>query len=120
MDVRDVCMETVIQFRLMLQKQMNPSVDISTDYDQSKRRLQVARQNLAGRRVDRVGTKANRGTGSISVLVGMVDSANHEERRRLAEAKRREADQFLDATVVSSETRALPLMEEAEEPGNAS
>jgi len=63
-----ICMETVIQWRIMMQKMHKPSANIATEYNQAGRRRQTARESLDARRADRIAAKdGGRGTNIAEV-----------------------------------------------------
>ena len=76
-DLHRICMETVIQWRIEMQKLHAPRTAIGSEYHQSVKRMQTARENLAARRADRIATKGGgRGTNiNIAVVAGNVDAA---------------------------------------------
>lgn len=92
-DVQTICMETVQQYRIRLLEQRFPSRDYSTQFDQSHRRGQQARVNLAARRTDRLGTapgKAgtiNIGNMNVAVMSGQVDQKKVIELEQRAKAQ---------------------------------
>lgn len=94
-DVSTICMETVLQFRINLLRIAKPTADYSIEYNQSYRRMQQARENLAARRVDREGTAAGKGgkggkttvnnrTINVAIMSGQVDERKILELQREA------------------------------------
>ena len=90
-DVHTICMETVLQFRINLLRVSKPTADYSVEYNQSFRRMQQARENLAARRVDREGISKGKGsktvtnnTLNIAVMAGQADERAILELQRAA------------------------------------
>lgn len=114
-DVSTVCMETALQFRLQLAQRNKPDLDISVAYNQAFLRMQKARENLAARRVDRVGTKAKSGTTNnfnVAVMAGAVTP----EQRQTQIVQRQELDlageaKFLEGTVLQAKNVDQPKQE---------
>lgn len=97
-DVETICMEAVIQYRVNLFRQRYPSRDYSNEYNQSYLRQQRAKENLAARRVDRVGVAGGKGGGGrgqiinngnlvISVAAGSVDEKRMMELQQQARSQ---------------------------------
>jgi len=111
MDVETICMETVLQFRTNILRQRHPKEDYDVTYNQSAKRLQQARENLAARRDIRIGARdpknASRagiqiGNMNVAVMAGSVD-----EKRVLAHQQSTKPQltndlDFLDTTVDSA------------------
>lgn len=103
-DITQICMETVIMFRLQNAQSFKPNLDISEPFNQSFKRKQTARQNLTARRVDRVGTKANGGsTTNIAVIAGNITPEMEAERRRARKKDETDQIEFINGTLVTSD-----------------
>jgi hypothetical protein len=95
-DVHTICKETMMQYRYDVLSARHPSRDYSLQYNQSVRRAQQARENLAARRVDHIGgggghtqgkggaTTITHNTTNIAVLAGQVDEKKVLELQRKA------------------------------------
>lgn len=91
-DVHTLCMEEVIQFRLQVLGQRFPNRDYTNAYNQSFRRAQQARENLAAHRTDRMSPSGHCGRGgvhignmNVAVMSGSVDEKRMLELQRDAE-----------------------------------
>jgi hypothetical protein len=95
-DVQTLCLETVQQYRIRMLEQRFPSKDFSTNYDQSYRRGQQARVNLAARRTDRMAAGASKngtiniGNMNVAVMAGQVDQ------QKIVELQQKAKEQLLN------------------------
>jgi len=111
-DLHRLCMETVIQWRLEMEQMHNGRLNIGTEYNQTIRRMQQARKNLAASRAAR--TAAKHGGGSrtivnIAVAAGTVDPTKVLEIKQVrAKQMDAELDDFLDARTDNTPQKALP------------
>ena len=73
-DLNGIAMEKVIQFRLLSEKRAKKTTDIDREFNSSKQREMVHRQNLGARRQTRIndGAKTNV-TNNIVSIVGAID-----------------------------------------------
>ena len=72
MDVGSICMETVVQLRLLRHQATKPKQYSPAEYAASVRRLDKARENLASRRSDRLGRNSK--SLNVAVLVSQMGS----------------------------------------------
>ena len=94
-DVYGLAMEKVIQYRLLLEKKIHPRADIERDFHSSSIRVQVYRQNLAARRVDRIsgkGTKVINQT-NIAIIASQMDAEKLDEMKRKIDRLNAEEDE---------------------------
>ncbi|MCL2641599.1 MAG: hypothetical protein FWD53_12185 [Phycisphaerales bacterium] len=122
-DVHTICMETVLQFRINLYRLAKPTADCGTEYNQSFRRMQQARENLAARRVDREGLGGLGGKGkgknitnntlNIAVMAGQADEKAIMELQRSArkqlDADAATLDGMKDTAGLIAELDAAPI-----------
>lgn len=75
-DVRRICMEKVLQYRMEMEQMNRPTTDVAREYNQSVRRVQQARENLLARRSDRVASAKNKHehTHSVIAAAGELDA----------------------------------------------
>lgn len=73
-DLNGIAMEKVIQFRLLSEKRVKKTADIDREFNSSKNREMVHRNNLGARRQTRIndGAKTNV-TNNIVSIVGAID-----------------------------------------------
>lgn len=110
-DVKNICMETVLQNRIMLMQFRRPETYDPKAYHESTIRMQRARENLGARRADREGlthggrgNKVNNNTVhlSVSVLAGKDGSLIEERRAKVIESQVVE-QKFLESTFAQTE-----------------
>ena len=76
LDVETICMETVNQFRINMMRQRYPNRDYDNSYNQSYRRMQQARDNLAARRDIRTGVSKSKDGSHLPAGAGTVNIGN--------------------------------------------
>ena len=117
-DVATICMETVLQFRINLLRIAKPTADYSVEYNQSYRRMQQARENLAARRVDREGTAAGKGKGKTTVnnrTINVAIMSGQVDERKILELQREAQKQLAgDVAQIDGMRDSADLMRELE------
>ena len=112
-DVHTICLENAIQLRMLRIQNETPRRFSPKAYHDSAVRMQKARENLASRRVDRIGSKAhirNLTQNNIAVLAGEV---NEKQVREIVEQDEAEQMAFLEGTEQGNqEVRRLLRMSE--------
>lgn len=114
-DIKTICMETVIQHRLLLLQSRRPKDFDSKALHESHLRLQRARENLGARRADReqIGknSKPSKGAGvtlNVAVMAGGVDAQQIEQRHMKVIESRQQLDGFFARTTQVTENPLAP------------
>jgi len=112
LDVETICMETVLQFRTNILRQRHPKADFDIAYNQSSRRLQQARENLAARRDIRIGARDPKNVGrggsiqignmNVAMMAGTVDEKKVLAHQQGTKPQLTNDMDFLDTTVDSA------------------
>ena len=105
-DLHVICMETVAIFRVQAMRLQNPLVDTAEEYKRASLSMQRARENLAARRVDRVGTKDSRSGNvtNIAILAGTIPDALQQARQTKMFRRNAETTKFLEDTVAREQS----------------
>ncbi len=117
MDVMDICLERVLQMRMLQLQAVKPKEYNADHYNQSVRRMNKARENLMARRSDRDGNKKGRGDLNLAVIVGNVDQKGFlEGKQQVILEQQGEEMAFLENTGHTSTEDADALVEQAKAP----